>query len=554
MKVCDEDGHGEDCNPNTYGAVDADDDGVDDAACCNTDAVGVPICGRDCDDSAAGVSPLSPEVCNGIDDDCDGLTDEGVLVTLWPDMDEDGYGTDDASASSINGCPGTALYSNRRGDCDDGNAARNVGVTEACNGIDDDCDTVVDDITDGSVVCTSGQTMACDTGCGVTGMRVCDACVAWGPCVAPEVCNGCDDDADGDDDEDFTCTLDAVESCTTSCGAPGGTRTCEAGCDWGACLRADEACNWCDDDGDDGFLDERTLATATRDWLLMSCNTFGEASCFMEPAAGADFYITAQLIDGSSNGETGAVWLDPGDLFSSWGTTTVTVEVRARTRPPAGTDVPMPLGGWALVLAAPSQVGVGSPQDFGVPSTGRPNVRWRWAGNNDCGNPGDNYPPGDGDVIGYFAGGDRRYVSAGDACLAGEGISNGALHMDAADDTAFVVQRVTLEYQTENPQTGTLEETVTVRVEGGESWTYRASDIFGTGTNPPRDDMPLGSPFVIGVTAGTYTEGGFDFVPGVHGMPVEAQVRIYAVNDVGTPMGRTESPELSVSQTLTCPE
>lgn len=556
-EVCDEDGHDEDCNPMTYGSVDADEDGIDDAACCNTDAVGVPTCGRDCDDSAAGVSPLAPEVCNEVDDDCDGLTDEGVLVTLWPDADEDGYGTDDEEASSINGCPGTAAYATARGDCDDVDSARSPGVTEACNGIDDDCDDVVDDILDGSVVCTSGQTMACDTTCGVGGQRTCDACLAWGPCVAAEVCNGCDDDGDGDDDEDFTCTLDAVETCTTACGTPGGSRTCVGGCEWGAC-RAAEACNWCDDDGNDGFRDERTLATSSRDWVLrdpatMPCDTYGDATCGMDSGGSVDFYLAATLIDGSSNDEAGAIWLDPGDLFSTWGTTTIIVEVRARTRPPAGTDVALPLGGWALALASPgAATGVGPGNRLGVPNDSMPSVRWRWAGNNDCGDPATNYPPGDGDVVSYWARGSRRYADAGDECFAGESVGNGAVHLNVAD-TTFVTQRLTIEYTAEDPETGALEEQIVIR-QGTDTWTYQAADIFGTGTNPPTNDLPVGSPFVIGVTAGTWTEGGFDFVSGVHGMPVEAKVRIWSQSDGGTPMGATFDPELLVSQTLACPE
>ena len=385
-------------------------------------------------------------------------------------------------------------------------------------------------------------------------MRVCEACLAWGPCVAPEVCNGCDDDGDGDDDEDFDCTLGDDETCVTACGASGGSRTCEAGCGWGTCLRADEACNWCDDDGNDGFLDERTLATANRDWLLnTTCDTYGEASCAMESGGGGvDFYLTATLIDGSANDETGAVWLDPGDLFSSWGTTTITVEVRARTRPPAGTDIPLPLGGWGLVLANPSGAGVGSGRNLGVPSDSPPSVRWRWAGNNDCGDPATNYPPGDGDVVSYWAQGSRRYASGADECFAGESVSDGSVRLDVAD-TTFVTQRLTLEYTAEDPATGVLEETVVVR-QGAQTWTYEAADIFGTGTNPPRNDLAAGRRFMIGVTAGTWTQDDFDFVSGVHGMPVEAKVRIWSQSDGGTPMGATFDPVLEVSQTLTCPE
>ena len=71
-EVCDAEDHDEDCDDSTYGEVDEDMDGVDDARCCNVDRFGASTCGRDCDDSESNVSPLAPEVCNGVDDDCDG--------------------------------------------------------------------------------------------------------------------------------------------------------------------------------------------------------------------------------------------------------------------------------------------------------------------------------------------------------------------------------------------------------------------------------------------------------------------------------------------------
>jgi hypothetical protein len=59
----------------------------------------------------------TPEVCNGVDDNCDGFTDEGLLVTLYPDADDDSFG---AAGAGEPGCPGTPGKVQAGGDCNDG--------------------------------------------------------------------------------------------------------------------------------------------------------------------------------------------------------------------------------------------------------------------------------------------------------------------------------------------------------------------------------------------------------------------------------------------------
>jgi hypothetical protein len=85
-EICDVDGVDEDCDPTTYG-FDQDGDGFISLDCCNGDD-----CGDDCDDLSPGAFPGGTEVCNGIDDDCDGDIDEMVRQAFYADLDGDGFG------------------------------------------------------------------------------------------------------------------------------------------------------------------------------------------------------------------------------------------------------------------------------------------------------------------------------------------------------------------------------------------------------------------------------------------------------------------------------
>ena len=78
-EVCDAAGHDEDCDGATPGFRDQDGDGFGDAACCNAGAAGAPArCATDCDDLNRAVHPMQPEVCNAVDDNCDGDRFDGL--------------------------------------------------------------------------------------------------------------------------------------------------------------------------------------------------------------------------------------------------------------------------------------------------------------------------------------------------------------------------------------------------------------------------------------------------------------------------------------------
>ena len=177
----------------------------------------------DCNDNDPAVNPGATEICNGIDDNCDGTTDEGF------DVDLDGYTT----------CGG---------DCNDADPAVNPGATEVCNGVDDNCDGTTDE----------GFDVDLD------GYKTCDGdCNDGDPAVNPgatEVCNGVDDNCDGTIDEGFLDTdLDGLADCVDpdddADGVPDGTDNCPlipnpSQSD----LDGDGAGDACDDDADgDGF-------------------------------------------------------------------------------------------------------------------------------------------------------------------------------------------------------------------------------------------------------------------------------------------------------------
>ncbi len=160
-EVC-EDGIDQDCDgADTYcdcANTDLDGDGYGTGALC-------PLI--DCDDGDPAVFPGAIETCNGIDDDCDGLVDDGI------DLDADGY----------TGCGGT--------DCDDANAAIYPGAVEQCNGVDDDCNGAVDDTVD-----ADGDGYY---GCGGSDCDDTDGGVHPG---ATDECDGVDVDCDGVDGND----------------------------------------------------------------------------------------------------------------------------------------------------------------------------------------------------------------------------------------------------------------------------------------------------------------------------------------------------------------
>jgi hypothetical protein len=101
----------------------------------------------DCEPEDGTRYPGAEELCNGLDDDCDGVVDEGGVA--FPDNDGDGFGDSDhpgrAGCDIADGWVGNAL------DCADDDPDRHPGMDEACNGVDDNCDGDVDEGAGGTV-------------------------------------------------------------------------------------------------------------------------------------------------------------------------------------------------------------------------------------------------------------------------------------------------------------------------------------------------------------------------------------------------------------------
>ncbi len=280
------------------------------------DGVGVA---DDCDDEDAAVFPGATETCNDLDDDCNGQVDDAVGGTWYADDDQDGYGDPDTATQS---CEGATGYVADATDCDDADGDVHPGAVEVCNGIDDDCDLLTDDddpnVTDQLVWYRDGD--GDGFGDDATSVAACEAPATYGaasgdcddtdPAIHPdavEICDGVDNDCDGDLDDDDdgvvgqstwyvdsdgdghgagTFTLDA-------CFEPTGMAATSDDCDDAEALTfpgANETCDSADNDCD-GTVDEASDDAGT--WYRDGDGDgYGDATDSISDCDGGTAYVS----------------------------------------------------------------------------------------------------------------------------------------------------------------------------------------------------------------------------------------------------------------------
>jgi YD repeat-containing protein len=249
-------------------------------------AVGATTCviGEVLDTCQAGAPAASDASCDGTDDDCDGVADEDYASLTTS------CGVGACGASGATSCADGAVADS----CAPGTPA---ALDASCDGLDDDCDGAADE--DYAALTTSCGVGACSasgaTSC--SGSSVVDSCAPNTPAALDSSCDGSDDDCDGVADEDFapTCVGPVARSCVSGafhdvqCGdanACNGLETCSglAVCQPGTPPELD--------DGDPCTLDEcepalgvlhPLVAAGTACGAYRECNATGECLSLLPP-------------------------------------------------------------------------------------------------------------------------------------------------------------------------------------------------------------------------------------------------------------------------------
>ena len=268
-------------------------------------------------DTCTGASLPKTEVCNGIDDDCNGQIDDIPECACKEGEKAPCYNHTEEKTAGVGICQKGEMIC--RADRTWGACVGAIPpAVEDCNGKDDDCDGIVDNNCD----CIPGQREDCYTGPAGTadrgickkGSRSCDSKGKWLPCEgdikpAVEECNGKDDDCDGQIDNGLT-----APACDLQAGVCAGSKkTCQGAQGWAACdaaayklhdQRYEEQENTCDnlDNDCDGKIDEN---------LSRACFT-GASGC---TAQGASYACQGLCQSGTQSCSAGAWGVCQGEIL-----------------------------------------------------------------------------------------------------------------------------------------------------------------------------------------------------------------------------------------------
>jgi len=164
----------------------------------------------DCDDDDPERNPDAVEICDDIDNNCDGYADEGVGSFFYTDTDQDGFGS---SWISIESCVAPPGFVDNNLDCNDMEPTANPLATEICDDIDNNCNGQIDENVGTTYYLDSDldgygspdlEVVVCDPVEGfVLNNDDCDDFLAEVHPEAEEICDGIDNDCDGVIDNDL---------------------------------------------------------------------------------------------------------------------------------------------------------------------------------------------------------------------------------------------------------------------------------------------------------------------------------------------------------------